>query len=156
MAKAGQPTKYNDRILEQAEKLCVLGATDSDLADFFKVCEATINNWKHDHSKFLESIKRGKDKFDSEKIEGALRHRALGFDHDEEKVFCNMGHITTHNCTKHYPPDTTALIFWLKNRNPDRWRDRQEIDHQSSDGSMSPKATKNELKAELKELGIEC
>jgi hypothetical protein len=133
----GRPTKYKKEFVEQAYKLCALGATDIEVADFFKVCEDTVNNWKHEHDEFFVSIKKGKDKFDSEKIEGALKHRALGYDHPEVKINVVDHAIVKTAVTKHYPPETTALIFWLKNRNPERWRDKQEIDHTTKGESMN-------------------
>ena len=57
--KAGQPTSYRPNYVEQAFQLCVLGAIDREMADFFNVSESTINNWKKAHLEFLESIKRG-------------------------------------------------------------------------------------------------
>jgi hypothetical protein len=43
---AGRPTKYQPEFAEQAYKLCLLGATDPEMADFFEVCVATVQNWK--------------------------------------------------------------------------------------------------------------
>ena len=127
--KRGRPKVYKEEFNKQAEKLCKLGSIDKDLADFFEICEATLNNWKNEFPGFLESIKRGKDLYDTDLIEASLKHRARGYSHEEEKVFCQDGLIITHETTKHYPPDTTAMIFWLKNRNPDRWNDKIEVEH---------------------------
>jgi uncharacterized protein YjcR len=55
-----RPTKYQEAYAEQARKLCLLGYTDAELADFFEVSESTINKWKLDYPKFSESIKKGK------------------------------------------------------------------------------------------------
>lgn len=126
-AKAGQPTKYKKSYNEQAAKLCALGATDPQLADFFGVCDKTIDNWKTNHPEFLRALKESKAILDN-KVVRSLFERAKGYSHPEEKVFCNNGEITTHETTKHYPPESTAMIFWLKNRQPEKWRDRQEID----------------------------
>jgi len=127
--KGGRPKLYKEEYIEQVYKLCKLGSTDKDIADFFNVTETTINNWKDSEPKFFESLKRGKDAFDTIKVEGALKHRAIGYEHNETKVFCQDGQIITHEVVKHYPPDTGAAAFWLKNRDPERWRDKQEIDH---------------------------
>lgn len=127
--KGGRPTKFDSSFIEQAYNYCCLGADDKKLAEFFGVCKATINGWKHEHPKFLDSIKSGKDKFDLDKVEGALIHRALGYSHKEVKTATHEGKITdVQEFDKHYPPDTTALIFWLKNRNPERWRDKHDVD----------------------------
>lgn len=123
----GRPTKYKEEYARQAEKICILGATDEFLADYFDVDVSTIGNWKNKHDDFLEAIKKGKVEADL-RVANSLYHRAVGYSHDEEKVFNNQGEIVTHKTTKHYAPDPTALIFWLKNRQPKEWRDKQELD----------------------------
>ncbi len=122
-----RPTKYKAEFAEQARKLCLLGATDADLAEFFEVSEQTVNTWKKAHKTFLESLKKGKVLADAE-VAARLYERALGYSHPEEKVFQNAGEIITHQTTKHYPPDTTAAAIWLNNRKPDRWRNKPELD----------------------------
>lgn len=123
--KGGQPTKYKDEYAKQAYKLCLLGSTDKDLADFFEVSESTINNWKHEHPKFLESVKGGKVTADAN-VASRLYKRAIGYEHDEDKIFNNQGEPLVVPTKKHVQPDTTAIIFWLKNRRPDLWRDKPE------------------------------
>lgn len=157
MPPVGRPTKYKKEYAEQAYKLCLLGFIDAELAKFFEVDVVTLNKWKRDFPEFLMSIKGGKEIANSNVAE-SLYKRAMGYEHDEEKVFCNMGEITTHQTVKHYPPDTQAASLFLRNRQPDKWRDKQEIDHQSSDGSMSPnqEMSDDELKDKLKGIGVEC
>ncbi len=124
---AGQPTRYKKEYCEQAYKLCLLlAATDAELADFFEVKEQTINNWKKAHPEFFESLTAGKEKADAN-VGQRLYERAMGYSHDEEKIFCKDGDVTRVDTVKHYPPDTAAAIFWLKNRQRDKWRDRHEI-----------------------------
>ena len=126
MASKGQNSSYKEVFAEQALKLCRLGATDKELADFFGVCEATINNAKKDHPAFLESLKSGKTLADAE-VADKLYHRAIGYTHKETKLAQVEGRFTDEKeVDKHYAPDTTAAIFWLKNRQPDKWRDKQE------------------------------
>lgn len=124
---AGRPTDYKARYAEEAFKLCLLlAATDAELADFFGVKEQTINNWKKAHPEFFESITSGKEKADAD-VGQRLYERAMGYSHPEEKIFNNKGDIVRAETIKHYPPDTAAAIFWLKNRQRDKWRDRHEI-----------------------------
>lgn len=146
---AGRPTDYKIEYNEQAYKLCLLGHTDAELGGFFEVDESTINNWKLAHPEFLESIKRGKAIADGE-ITESLYKRAMGYAHPDVDIKCYEGQIIETEITKHYPPDTTAAIFWLKNRQPRKWRDKQEIDHSNNGGSfeavppiqiMNPNAT---------------
>ena len=129
---AGRPTEYREEFANQAEKLCKLGATDKELADFFEVCEATINNWKQNQPGFLESLKRGKIQADAE-VASKLFQRAIGYEHPETKFFVvkvdrDSEEIQTKETIKIYPPDATAALFWLKNRQPDKWRDKQEVE----------------------------
>lgn len=128
----GRPTKHKKEYNEQSYKLCLLGATDKDLADFFEVEESTINNWKSEFPEFLESIKRGKLIADAN-VADRLYQKALGYEHDdiELKVVSNGNNsgseVQKVPVRKYYPPDTTAAIFWLKNRRSKDWRDKQSI-----------------------------
>ena len=125
--EGGRPTKYKEEYNEQAYKLCLLGSTDKELANFFEVAESTINLWKLEHEGFSESIKRGKSLADANVAE-RLYKRAMGYEHKEDKIFNNNGEPLIVPTIKHVQPDTTAAIFWLKNRQPARWRDKQEVD----------------------------
>ena len=127
MTKAnGRPTKYKKEYDEQAAKLCKLGATDVQLADFFGVTEKTLNNWKHEHPRFLQSLKKGKV-FSDDKVEMALYDRAIGYEYDEVKEEQSEQGMKRTVTTKRIQ-DNTAAIFWLKNRKPDQWREKVEND----------------------------
>lgn len=124
----GRPTKYKPEFDAQAAKLCKLGATDRELADFFEVRESTLNLWKTEHPSFSESLKRGKAESD-ERVEQSLYRRALGYSHDAVKILMTKdGDVYREEYVEHYPPDTVACIFWLKNRRPDLWRDKFDVD----------------------------
>lgn len=125
-AKVGRPSSYRPEFAEQAEKLAKLGAIDRELAEFFEVSEQTLNAWKKEHPKFLESVKRGKEIADAE-VAAKLFHRAVGYEHPDSHVSMYQGEVTITGLTKHYAPDPTAAIFWLKNRQPAKWRDRVEV-----------------------------
>lgn len=128
--KGGRPTEYDEKYNEQARKLCLMGYTDKQLADFFEVSETTLNNWKIKHPKFLESLKAGKEFADME-VTASLYQRAVGYSHKETKVFNNQGEIVTHDVTKIYPPDPLSIKYWLNNRQPERWREKVESDSAS-------------------------
>lgn len=133
----GRPTLFRPEYVEQARKLALLGATDREIGEFFEVSETTINNWKLRHPEFLESLKAGKEAAD-ERVERSLFHRAIGYKHEAVKMFQAGGEIISESYVEHYPPDTTAAIFWLKNRRPKEWRDRHQQEISGPDGGEIP------------------
>lgn len=134
----GRPTKYKPEYVEQGKKLAQLGATDAEMADFFQVAISTLALWKVQHQEFSDALKLGKDVADK-RVEEALYNRALGYSHEETDIRVVDGVITETPMIKHYAPDTTAAIFWLKNRKPTEWRDKQEIE---ISGSLAEKLAK--------------
>jgi hypothetical protein len=128
---AGRPSKYKVEYAKQAAKLCKLGATDAQLADFFQVSVSTVNLWKVEHKDFSESIKVPKAEAD-ERVEQSLYRRAMGYEHDEVDIRVVGGELVVTPIRKYYPPDSTAMIFWLKNRKSAEWRDKQEHEHTGS------------------------
>ena len=123
---AGRPSEYQADYIDQAEKLSLMGATDMQMADFFGVSERTFNTWKHVHPEFLQSIKDAKEIADSN-VERSLYRKAMGYEFESEKVFCQEGEIIRTPIREIVPPSDTACIFWLKNRKSKQWRDRTEI-----------------------------
>jgi hypothetical protein len=118
----GRPTKYKSAYCKQAKALTKLGATDWDLASFFEVSIDTITEWKLRHPKFSASIKVGKNPSDK-RVEQSLYRRATGYSYDAVKIFQVEGKPLIVPYVEHVPPDPTAMIFWLKNRRKDKWRD---------------------------------
>jgi len=104
----GRPTDYRPEMAEQAEKLCRLGATNEEMADFFGVAVSTIHEWRGVHPEFSDAVKKGKILADAE-VANSLYLKALG--------------------SRDYPADTAACIFWLKNRQPAKWRDKTATEH---------------------------
>lgn len=100
------------------------GLTDEQIAHNMGIATSTLYTWKQAHKEILEALKRGKEVVDIE-VENALLKRAMGYDYIEERVEVNgNGKRKVTQTTKHVPGDTTAQIFWLKNRRADRWRDK--------------------------------
>lgn len=123
-----RPSKYKPEYVAQAEKLCRLGATDIEVADFFEVDVRTLYRWKGEHEEFCQALKAGKEVSD-ERVERSLFARATGYEHDEVDIRVVGGEIVQTPIRKYYPPDTTAAIFWLKNRKPGEWRDKTDVEH---------------------------
>jgi len=123
-----RPSKFKEEFIKQATKLCRIGATDAEVADFFGIDVRTLYRWKNESEQFCQALKAGKVEAD-ERVERSLFARALGYEHPEIDIRVVDKEIVQTPIIKHYPPDTTAAIFWLKNRKPAEWRDRQEIEH---------------------------
>jgi DNA-binding XRE family transcriptional regulator len=95
-------TKFRNEYIAQIRWMARAGLTDDEMATELGVSRSTFSRWKVGNSNFMEALKLGKDVIDN-MVEDALFKKALG-------------------------GDTVACIFWLKNRRPDRWRDRHELD----------------------------
>ena len=126
-----RPTKYKPEYVNQAAKLCMLGATDIEIADFFEINVATLYRWKNEHPEFCESLKVSKEIAD-DRVERSLFARANGYEHEEVDIRVIDKEIVKTEIRKFYPPDTAAAIFWLKNRRPALWRDKTDIEHTGS------------------------
>ncbi len=140
----GRPTSYSPSYVIQVEEIAQLGATDAKIAKCFGVSESTINTWKREHFEFAEALKKGKSAADASVV-ASLYHRALGYSHPAVKITVGAtGLVTEVPYTEHYPPDTTACIFWLKNRRAAEWRDKREIEQTAPDDR---KRIENAIKA---------
>lgn len=135
MSETGRPSLYKPEFAEQAKKLCVLGATDQEVADFFEIDVRTVYRWKHDHDEFCQALKAGKDVAD-ERVERSLYQRAIGYEQDEVKIFMPGGadQPVYAPFRAKISPDTTACIFWLKNRRRGEWREKIEHELAGKDG----------------------
>ena len=129
----GRPSSFKLEYAEQARKLCLLGATDGELADFFGVVESTINLWKLEHPEFSESLRAGKEIADADVAEKLL-NRAMGYSHAEDDIRVVNGQIVITPTIKHYPPDTPAAIHWLNNRQKSKWRSKVDSEVSGPDG----------------------
>ncbi|SNT01838.1 hypothetical protein SAMN05216374_2324 [Tardiphaga sp. OK246] len=143
--KPGCPSDYLPEYADQAAKLCRLGATDNEIADFFDKDERTINRWKIDHPEFCQALKDGKLVSDMD-VADRLHQRALGFEFEEVqahkpktveykdgKRLKETERLEIIMVKRVVPPDTTACIFWLKNRREVGWRERQEAPQKGED-----------------------
>ena len=131
--KGGRPTKWTKDIKRQCELMAKRGWTDEQMAELLGISRDTFSNWKKRYPKFFNALKDWKDEADR-KVERCLYERACGFSCPEDKVFNHNGNPLVVPTIKHYPPDTTAAIFWLKNRKSDEWRDKREHGFTDKDG----------------------
>ena len=134
--ETGRPTDFKPEFVEQVKKLAELGATDMEIADFFEVDVRTINRWKITHGDFCQSLKEGKEVAD-QKVERSLFQRATGFEHDSVKIFTTKSGETIYAPFREFVvPDTTACIFWLKNRRSKDWKDVTRLTGADGEGPV--------------------
>ena len=130
----GRPTVYCEALDELAFKFCLLGATNQDLARSLEVSDFTIEEWIRVHPNFSSAIKKGREEADA-KVASRLFARATGYEQKSVKIASTPDgaeHITEY--TERFPPETAACIFWLKNRRPDKWRDKIDQTITGADG----------------------
>lgn len=123
----GRPTKYKEEYATTVVKHAMLGCTNEELARVvFEVPLGTLNRWIAQKEDFREALKKGREEADSA-VSASLYRRALGFSHEAVKIFYDpkTGTDKQVRFIQRYAPDTIACIFWLKNRRPDLWRDKQ-------------------------------
>lgn len=113
------------------------GLTDEQIAQNMGICRDTLIEWKKKYPDISDTLKKGKEVVDIQ-VENALLKRALGYSYIESSTE-NSGNSVKQKITqKHVAPDVTALIFWLKNRRPDKWRDKPSANNteQSADDNF--------------------
>lgn len=125
---AQRSVRYKKEFVQQAEFLAKVGCTDAEFAEFFKVSIRTIHRWKNSHKEFQQALEIGKGEAD-QRVKDALYSRAVGYYKTIQKPFIRQsdGEVIFAEYQEHVPPDVTACIFWLKNREPHNWRERKEI-----------------------------
>ena len=118
------------------------GLTDEQIANNLGINVATLYRYKKQHSEFCESLKKGKEVVDYE-VENALLKRALGYNYTEKTYETSYNEALgeyvktlTKEVTKQVSPDTTALIFWLKNRKPEKWRDKIDLEDKTNEETL--------------------
>ncbi|WP_398457392.1 helix-turn-helix domain-containing protein [Sphingomonas albertensis] len=120
---------YKPEMVDIAKGYAEAGATDRDIADLFEVSERTLYRWKHTHPEFAAALVVGKEVADA-RVEQSLYRRATGYTYDSSKFHMHEGCVIVTPYEEHVPPDTTAAIFWLKNRKPEAWRDKTTVEHE--------------------------
>lgn len=131
--KRGQPTKFSEAMMQKLLSFAVVGKHDRDMAALVGVTQRTIDNWKKNHPDFFQSLKKAKAIAD-ESVEASLYERAKGFRVKAVKFLVVNGEIRREEYEEVYPPDTTAAIFWLKNRQRTKWRDVSGREFSGSNG----------------------
>jgi len=130
------PGKYHDWITEEGllkiEGWARDGLIDEQISHNIGIHPSTLYEWQKKYPKITEALKKGKEVIDRQ-VENALLKRALGYEYEEvkqiiEKDDKGKDRKRIEKTVKHVVPDVTAQIFWLKNRKPQEWRDKQQVD----------------------------
>lgn len=125
----GRPSLYDASMNEAAEKLALLGMTDEEMAKFFGIDTSTFYEWMKTYPAFSEAVYAGKDIADAN-VASSLYKRATGEHVLIEAV--RKGKDGDHQVVKFrqfIPADPGAALNWLKNRQPEKWRDKKEVEH---------------------------
>lgn len=151
MAKSKWETHVKEKLI-LVEGWARNGLTDEQIAKNLGISKDTFYKYKKEYSDFSDALKRGKEVVDIE-VENALLKRALGYSYEEEtyEKLANGG-TKTKIVTKHVPGDVTAQIFWLKNRKPETWREKNIVEHSGEIKGNNPLTgfTTEELKELIK------
>ena len=132
--KPGATPIYREDMPERAYRLALLGLTNMELAIAFGVHEYTINHWRTKHPEFDYAIYRARNDADSH-VTKSLYEKACGYSHPEEKIHVTKdGDVLRIPTQKHYPPDTQAAIFILRNRHPEIWHETSRMELTGKDG----------------------
>lgn len=120
--------KYTEWLTEegliQIEGWARDGLIDEQIAQNMGISYSTFREWKKKFSALSAVLKKSKDVVDRQ-VENALFKSAIGFEYEEETV-TNAGDVVA--VRKYSKPNTTAQIFWLKNRKRGQWTDKSEVD----------------------------
>nr|WP_250279013.1 transposase [[Clostridium] colinum] len=132
MAKGKYEYWLNEEGLLKIEDWARQGLTDEQIAVKMAISTTTLYAWKNKYTEISETLKKGKEIVDIQ-VENALLKRALGYTTTEKKVKKEYGEITEEiTITKEIPPDPTSAIFWLKNRRPEQWREKREVEQNTN------------------------
>lgn len=129
----GRPTSYKPEYADLGRKFCLLGANNIKLAQMFDVADSTLSLWLANIPEFSDAVKEGREIADAQ-VAHSLYQRALGYQHPEDDIRVVNGAIVITPTIKQYPPDTGAATLWLKNRQPDTWRDKVVQEHTGTIG----------------------
>ena len=134
----GGPAKYHTNYAKLAALAVAAGHTEIEVANLLCISTGTLWNWKIKHKEFAEAVKTGRVQI-NERVVHSLYQRALGYDHNG----------------KHYPADVTAIIWYLKNRMPEEWRDRQEQRHMVVQDNRTAAEILADLQRQMAEMGLD-
>ena len=124
--KGGRPIKYNEGMNKTVYNLGLLKAKNTQIADSLGINIDTLSEWRKKYKRFSEALSKGREDADG-LVAKNLFQNATGFSVNETDIRVIDGKIVKTTIRKNFAPNVTAQIFWLKNRQPDAWKDKQEV-----------------------------
>lgn len=145
-----RPCEFKEEYIRQALLAFQEGFTDVKFCKLIDIARDTLNRWRREYPEFGKAIQQGKDEHDTGRVEKTLLRKALGYSYNEitreplilgkgnERTIANEKLFVTKRIRKHIGADTIAIIFWLKNRNRDRWKDIKAVEASGPGGGPVP------------------
>ena len=134
--------------LNQVRAIAMRGIGEEQMSELFDIKRSQINKWKKQYPLFKEALENGYTDADAAVL-SAVYQSAIGYTHDEERLFFWDGDVTRADTVKHYKPDMVAAKLWLTNRQREHWKDRQHTAISGGDGDSSPLGLRDETKLEV-------
>ncbi len=132
MAKGKYHYWLTDEGLLKLESWARDGLTDEQIANNMGIRISTFYDWKKKYSDISESLKKGKEIPDI-LVENALFKSAIGFKYTETKTETDSnGYTKTTVIEKYEKPNPVSIFYWLKNRMPNKWRDRVQVEDKTA------------------------
>ena len=132
--------------LDQVRAIAMRGVTEDQMCEIFDISPRQMGKWKSQYPLFKEALESGYTDADAAVL-AALYQTAIGYTHDEEKIFQWDGEIIRAETIKHYKPDVQAIKLWMTNRQREHWADRKETEH--SGKADAPIGLRDETKMEV-------
>jgi hypothetical protein len=163
------PTEFKDEYCLLGTKFAMLGCTNEQLGNAFRVSVSTIDKWLRTQPAFASAVAEGRELADAN-VASSLYHKAIGYKHEAVKIFATKTKTITGEgdtkevfeesvpllvpYTEHYAPDTEAIKFWLMNRQRDKWRNKIEVDGSLNGGTLVVDNSTNVLVDNRKTVNI--
>ena len=127
----GRPSSFSPFHVTAVRRMAALGWTEVQIAEAFDIAPRTLRHWKMDYPEFKAASTPTEAEMVAA-VKSSLLHRAMGYSHPAVKIMTvsvggGMSEVVREEYVEHYPPDVSAIQFFLKNRDPSNWKDRQEV-----------------------------
>jgi len=133
--------------LDQVRAIAMRGIKEEQMSEIFDISRKQMGLWKAQYPLFKDALEAGYTDADAAVL-GALYQSAVGYMHDEEKIFQWDGEIIRADTIKHYKPDTAAIKLWITNRQKEHWKDRHHTNVSGKDDN-APIGIRDETKMEV-------